>query len=302
MEKEDIITEIQKLKQEKKAIILAHNYQRPEIQDIADYLGDSLELSLIASKSDAKVIVFCGVRFMAESAKILSPEKLILLPREDAGCLLADMATRDELREFKAKHPEAYVVSYVNTSAEVKAESDVCCTSANAVKVVQNVPAKQIIFVPDRNLADYVQRFTDKEIIAWNGFCYVHDGIEPNIVKKTKDSHPDAKLIVHPECKREVIDLADKVTSTGGMVKFARESDVEKIIVGTEEGMIYRLQKENPKKTFYTIGSARVCRNMKITTLEDVLFALREEKYKIELSDSIMRKAKTALDKMLEYI
>ena len=302
MEKEDIITEIQKLKQEKKAIILAHNYQRPEIQDIADYLGDSLELSLIASKSDAKIIVFCGVRFMAESAKILSPEKLILLPREDAGCLLADMATRDELREFKAKHPEAYVVSYVNTSAEVKAESDVCCTSANAVKVVQNVPAKQIIFVPDRNLADYVQRFTDKEIIAWNGFCYVHDGIEPNIVKKTKDSHPDAKLIVHPECKREVIDLADKVTSTGGMVKFARESDVEKIIVGTEEGMIYRLQKENPKKTFYTIGSARVCRNMKITTLEDVLFALREEKYKIELSDSIMRKAKTALDKMLEYI
>ncbi len=302
MEKEDIVTEIQKLKQEKKAIILAHNYQRPEIQDIADYLGDSLELSLIASKSDAKIIVFCGVRFMAESAKILSPEKLILLPREDAGCLLADMATRDELREFKAKHPEAYVVSYVNTSAEVKAESDVCCTSANAVKVVQNVPAKQIIFVPDRNLADYVQRFTDKEIIAWNGFCYVHDGIEPNIVKKTKDSHPDAKLIVHPECKREVIDLADKVTSTGGMVKFARESDVEKIIVGTEEGMIYRLQKENPKKTFYTIGSARVCRNMKITTLEDVLFALREEKYKIELSDSIMRKAKTALDKMLEYI
>jgi len=302
MEKEDIITEIQKLKREKKAIILAHNYQRPEIQDIADYLGDSLELSLIASKSDAKIIVFCGVRFMAESAKILSPEKLILLPREDAGCLLADMATRDELREFKAKHPEAYVVSYVNTSAEVKAESDVCCTSANAVKVVQNVPAKQIIFVPDRNLADYVQRFTDKEIIAWNGFCYVHDGIEPNIVKKTKDSHPDAKLIVHPECKREVIDLADKVTSTGGMVKFARESDVEKIIVGTEEGMIYRLQKENPKKTFYTIGSARVCRNMKITTLEDVLFALREEKYKIELSDSIMRKAKTALDKMLEYI
>ena len=302
MEKEDIITEIQKLKREKKAIILAHNYQRHEIQDIADYLGDSLELSLIASKSDAKIIVFCGVRFMAESAKILSPEKLILLPREDAGCLLADMATRDELREFKAKHPEAYVVSYVNTSAEVKAESDVCCTSANAVKVVQNVPAKQIIFVPDRNLADYVQRFTDKEIIAWNGFCYVHDGIEPNIVKKTKDSHPDAKLIVHPECKREVIDLADKVTSTGGMVKFARESDVEKIIVGTEEGMIYRLQKENPKKTFYTIGSARVCRNMKITTLEDVLFALREEKYKIELSDSIMRKAKTALDKMLEYI
>ncbi len=302
MKKEDIITEIQKLKQEKGAIILVHNYQRPEIQDIADYLGDSLGLSKIAAESDVKTIVFCGVRFMAESAKILSPEKLILLPREDAGCELANMATREELMGFKSKYPDACVVSYVNTNADVKAESDVCCTSANAVKVVQNVPAGQIIFVPDRNLANYVQRFTDKEIIPWNGFCYVHDGMEPDVVEKIKDLHPNAKLIVHPECQREVIDLADEVASTGGMVKFARESNVDKIIIGTEEGIIYRLQKENPSKTFYTVGSARMCRNMKITTLEDVLFALREEKYRIELPDFILKKARTALDKMLEYI
>ncbi|MCK4307972.1 quinolinate synthase NadA [candidate division WOR-3 bacterium] len=302
MKREEIISEIQRLKQEKEAIILVHNYQRPEIQDIADYLGDSLGLSKIAAESDAKVIVFCGVRFMAESAKILSPEKLVLLPREDAGCELANMATREELMGFKSKYPDACVVSYVNTNADVKAESDVCCTSANAVKVVQNVSAKQIIFVPDRNLANYVQRFTDKEIIPWNGFCYVHDGMKSDVVKQTKDLHPDAKLIVHPECQREVIDLADKVTSTGGMVKFARESNVDKIIIGTEEGIVYRLQKENPQKTFYTAGSARMCRNMKITTLKDVLFALREEKYKIELPDHIVERARIALDKMLEYV
>ena len=302
MKREDIMSEIQKLKREKKAVLLVHNYQRPEIQDIADYLGDSLELSRIAAKSDAKIIVFCGVRFMAESAKILSPEKLVLLPREDAGCELADMATREELIKLKSKYPDACVVSYVNTNADIKAESDVCCTSANAVKVVQGVSAKRIIFVPDRNLANYVQRFTDKEIIPWNGFCYVHDGMKPDIAKKIKNSYSDAKLVVHPECQKEVIDLADVVTSTGGMVKFARESNADKIIIGTEEGIIYRLQKENPKKIFYTVGNARMCRNMKMTTLEDVFCALREEKYKIELPDHIVERAKIALDKMLEYI
>ncbi len=295
------ISEIQKLKREKKAVILVHNYQRPEIQDIADYLGDSLELSRIAAKSDAKIIVFCGVRFMAESAKILSPEKIVLLPREEAGCELANMATKEELMKFKSKYPNACVVSYVNTNADIKAETDVCCTSANAVKVIQGVSAKQIIFVPDRNLANYVQRFTDKEIIPWNGFCYVHDGMKADTAKKIKSSYPDAKLVVHPECQKEMINLADAITSTGGMVKFARESNADKIIIGTEEGMIYRLQKENPNKIFYTIGNARMCRNMKMTTLEDVLLALREEKYRIELPDFILKAAKKSLDRMLEY-
>lgn len=299
----NIVEEIVRLKRKKNAIILVHNYQRPEIQDIADFLGDSLGLAKKAAKTDARIIVFCGVRFMAETAKILSPEKIVLLPRKEAGCPMADMITAEELRELKEKYPDAKVVSYVNTNADVKAECDVCCTSANAVKVVQKIDADKVIFVPDSNLADFVSRWNrDKEIIPWDGYCYVHEEIRINDVKKAKELHSDAVLIVHPECKREVIDLSDEVLSTGGMVKFARNSNARKIIIGTEEGLIYRLKKENPKKIFYTAGPARMCKNMKITTLEDVYLALKEEKYKIEIDEEIRKRAKKALDKMLKYI
>ncbi len=299
----NIVEKITRLKKEKDAVILAHNYQRDEIQDIADYIGDSLGLSKKAAEISCKTIVFCGVQFMAESAKILSPEKTVLLPRKEAGCPMADMVTVDELKELKAAHPDAKVVCYVNTNADVKAECDVCCTSANAVKVVQKIDADKVIFVPDKNLADFVSRWNrDKEIIPWDGYCYVHEEIRINDVKKAKELHSDAVLIVHPECKREVIDLADEVLSTGGMVKFARNSNAKKIIIGTEVGLIYRLKKENPDKVFYTAGPARMCKNMKITTLEDVYLALKEEKYKIEIDEEIRKRAKKALDKMLQYV
>ncbi|MCK4353119.1 quinolinate synthase NadA [candidate division WOR-3 bacterium] len=301
-DKKSIIDEIKHLKNEKDAVILVHNYQRPEIQDIADYMGDSLDLSRKAANIDCKIIVFCGVKFMAESAKILSPEKTVLLPRKDAGCPMADMVTVAELRELKAKHPDAIVVSYVNTNADVKAESDVCCTSANAVKVVQSIKSNKIIFTPDRNLGSWVQRFTDKDIILWDGYCYVHQGMNPRSIKLAKGLHPNAKLIVHPECRPQVIDLADEVLSTSGMIRFAKESATNKILIGTEEGILYRLKRENPDKTFYAAGPARVCRSMKVTKLEDVLIALKEKRYKIEIPEFIREKAKKALEEMLKYI
>lgn len=247
----NIVEEIVRLKRRKNAIILVHNYQRPEIQEIADFLGDSLGLAREAAKTDARIIVFCGVRFMAETAKILSPERTVLLPVKEAGCPMADMITAEELRELKEKYPDAKVVSYVNTNADVKAESDVCCTSANAVKVVKNVEAERIIFTPDKNLASYCQRFVDKEIIPWNGYCYVHERITKKEVLLAKKEFPDALLLVHPECNPSVIDLSDEVLSTNGMVKFSKESDKERFLMGTEEGLIYRLKKENSEKEFY---------------------------------------------------
>lgn len=298
----ELIEKILELKRAKDAVILAHNYQRGEIQDIADYIGDSLGLARKAADIKCKMIVFCGVKFMAESAKILSPDKIVLLPRIQAGCPMANMVSVDELRNLKLEHPDAKVVCYVNTNADVKAECDVCCTSSNAVKVVHNVESENIIFVPDRNLADYVQRFTDKNIIPWAGYCYVHAKICPDDVRLAKELHKDAVVVVHPECKREVIDLADEVLSTDGMVKFASSSVVNEIIIGTEEGLLYRLKKENPNKKFYTVGPARMCINMKMTMLEDVWFALRDEKYKIEIDKDIREKAKKSLDRMLEYI
>jgi len=298
----NLVEEIEKLKQEKDAVIVAHNYQRGEIQEIADYIGDSLGLSKKAAELSCKIIVFCGVKFMAESAKILSPEKKVLLPRKQALCQMADMVTVDGLMNLKREHPGAKVVCYVNTNADVKAECDVCCTSSNAVKVVQNIDSDEIIFVPDRNLADYVQRFTDKRIISWAGYCYVHDKITAADVRRIRELHKDGVVVVHPECRREVIELADEVLSTGGMVKFARTSAAKKIIIGTEEGLIYRLKKENPDKEFYTLGPARMCKNMKLTTLEDVYLALKEERYEIEIEKEIENRARKSLDKMLEYI
>ncbi|MEA1913136.1 MAG: quinolinate synthase NadA [candidate division WOR-3 bacterium] len=293
--------EIVRLKKEKNAIILVHNYQRPEVQDVGDYLGDSLELSRKASKTDADIIVFCGVSFMAETAKILSPDKIVLLPRKSAGCPMANMAKAEDVREMKERYPDAKVVSYVNTNADVKAESDVCCTSANAVEVVKNIDADRIIFVPDRNLASYVQRFVDKEIIPWDGYCYVHDRITKEEVLKAKEEYPDAPLIVHPECRGEVINVAVKALSTGGMVKFAKESNAKRILIGTEEGILYRLKKENPEKEFYPSVKGRICWDMKLTTLMDVYKALKEEKYPILLPEDIMTSSRKALEAMLHY-
>lgn len=294
--------EIIRLKKNKNAIILVHNYQRPEIQDIADFLGDSLGLAKKAAKTDAEIIVFCGVRFMAETAKILSPEKAVLLPVKEAGCPMADMITAEELRELKGKYPDAKVVSYVNTNADVKAESDVCCTSANAVKVVKNIDAEEIIFAPDKNLAAYCQRFTDKKIIPWDGYCYVHERITKEEVLLSKEKFPDALLIVHPECNPAVIDLADAVLSTSQMVEFARKSDKKRFLIGTEEGLIYRLKKENPEKEFYAAGSPKVCRDMKLTTLNDVYRALDEERFAIELPEEIIKRAQNSLELMLRYV
>lgn len=297
----NISEEITKLKKEKNAIVLVHNYQRPEIQNIADSLGDSLGLARKAAKTDAQIIIFCGVRFMAETAKILSPEKMVLLPRKEAGCPMADMITAEDLRILKEKYPGAKVVSYVNTNADVKAESDICCTSANAIEVVRNIRAERVIFTPDRNLAAYCQRFVDKEIIPWNGYCYVHEKIRKDEVRLAKEKFPDALLLVHPECNPSVIDLADEVLSTSGMLNFAEKSDKKKFLIGTEEGLIYRLKKENPGKEFYAAGTAKMCRNMKLTTLNDVYYSLKEERYAIELSEGIIKSAQKALMEMLKY-
>jgi len=297
----NIVEEITKLKKEKNAIVLVHNYQRPEIQNIADSLGDSLGLAREAAKTDARIIVFCGVRFMAETAKILSPKKMVLLPRKEARCPMADMITAEDLRKLKEKHTDAKVVSYVNTNADVKAESDICCTSANAIEVVRNVKTERIIFTPDKNLAAYCQRFTDKEIIPWNGYCYVHEKIRKEEVRLAKEKFPDALLLVHPECNPSVVDLADEVLSTSGMLDFAKKSDKKRFFIGTEEGLIYRLKKENPEKEFYTAGTAKMCRNMKLTTLYDVYLSLKEERYSIELAREIIKSAQKALEAMLKY-
>jgi len=298
----NMVEEITKLKKEKNAIVLVHNYQRSEIQDIADSLGDSLGLAREAAKTDARIIVFCGVRFMAETAKILSPKKMVLLPRKDAGCPMADMITAEDLRKLKEKHADAKVVSYVNTNADVKAESDICCTSANAIKVVRNIKAKKIIFTPDKNLAAYCQKFVDKEIIPWNGYCYVHEKIRKEEVRLAKEKFPDALLLVHPECNPSVIDLADEVLSTSGMLNFAKKTDKKIFLIGTEEGLIYRLKKENPGKEFYAAGTAKMCRNMKLTALNDVYFSLKEERYAIELPEGIIESAQKALEAMLKYV
>ena len=302
MERKRMIEEILRLKKEKEAILLVHNYQRGEIQDLADYLGDSLGLSQKAAEVSHPMIVFCGVKFMAETAKILSPDKKVLLPRRDAGCPMAQMVDVAELEKLKQQHPKALVVTYVNSTAEVKAESDVCCTSANAVKVVQNVEADEIIFTPDRNLAHYVQRFTKKKIIPWEGYCYVHDRFSKQEVIEAKQAHPDAVLIVHPECPPDVINEADEVLSTGGMVRFAKESSAKTFLVGTEEGMLYRMKKENPGKTFYSAGTAKMCQGMKVTHLEDLHQAFMKEQYAIDIPEDIMNRARTSLERMLEYV
>ena len=299
-----MIEEILKLKKEKEAIILAHNYQIPQIQDIADFVGDSLELAKKASEvKEAKIIVFCGVKFMAETAKILSSEKKVLLPDLDAGCPLADMAKYEDVIKMKEKYPDAWVVSYVNTNADVKSITDVCCTSSNAYKVIKNIPAKRIIFLPDKNLCYYVKnKVPEKEIICWDGYCSVHRKFKVDEVKKARELYPDAEIIVHPECDPEVQKLADGIYSTSGMLKRAKESNSKIFIIGTEEGLLHRLKKENPDKEFYCLGSCKICPNMKKITIEKLYYSLKEEKYEINLPSDIMEKARISLERMLEYI
>jgi len=299
-ETQKLIDEINKLKKEKNAVILVHNYQRPEIYKVADYIGDSYGLSVEATKTNAKMIIFCGVHFMAETAYILNPNKKVILPATDAGCPMADMVTAEQLKEFKKKYPDAAVVSYMNTTAETKAESDVICTSSNAVKVVKSLPQKRVIFVPDKNLGSYVAQYTDKEIIPWQGFCYVHNKFSHEELAKAKKLKKKAKVIAHPECPKEFRALADHVCSTSGMVDYAKNSKAKEFIIGTEVGMIEMLKIECPKKKFYAAPPGSTCVNMKKNNLELVLKALKEEGPVITVPEEIRVKAKKALDKMLE--
>ena len=297
---QELIEKIERLKQERKAIILAHNYQLGEIQDLADSQGDSLDLSRKAAATEAEVIVFCGVHFMAETAAILSPDKTVLLPDLHSGCPMADMIDADSLRAKKAEHPGALVVTYVNSTAEVKAESDICCTSANAADVVNSIAAdKEIIFTPDQYLGTYVQEKTGRRMILWPGFCPTHRRIKPEHVAQKKKEYPDAKVVVHPECRPEVTALADAVTSTSQMRKFAAETSADTIIVGTEMGIIHPLQKDNPHKKFIALTEQAICPNMKMSTLENVLEALEKNQHLVKVEEPIRQKAEEALRRML---
>jgi len=299
MTKAEVLSRIAELRKERKAVILAHNYQIGEVQDIADYTGDSLGLSQEAARSGAEVIVFCGVHFMAETAAILSPQKTVLLPDPHAGCLMADMITAQELRDWKVRYPGRKVVSYVNTTAEVKAESDICCTSSNAVRVVNSLPEDEILFAPDKNLAAYVARQTKKKIIAWDGYCYVHNQILAADVLAKKERYPAAEVWVHPECRPEVIDLADKVISTGNMVKAAQETSAKEVLIGTEAGILHRLRKENPRTAFFPVKDLAFCSNMKKINLIKVWAALEEMKFRIEVPAAISQRARGAIEKMI---
>jgi quinolinate synthase len=318
--------EILKLKEEKRAIILAHNYQRDEVQDIADFVGDSLELSRTAATVDCEMIVFCGVSFMAESASILSPDKTVLLPEREALCPMADMIRVDSprpvrksfpgfpspppyvyppefsLKDIKAQYPGVPVVAYVNTTADVKAESDICCTSANVVKVIESLPGDRVICIPDKNLSMWAQKNTTKTVIAWDGYCNIHERVTPEDVREARAEHPDALVMAHPECRLDVLDMADHVTSTSGMLRFARSSPAREFVVGTEIGLMHRLKRENPEKSFYPLRKDMVCPNMKKTSLQSVLRAFRENTHLVKVPEHIRLPAKRALDRMLAIV
>lgn len=295
----DLVNRIDLLRRERNAVILAHNYQLGEVQDIADFTGDSLELSRKAAATDADVIVFCGVHFMAETAKILSPERTVLLPDKNAGCPMANMITVEELREFKARHATVPVVAYVNTSAAVKAESDVCCTSANAVRVVESVDSDTVLFVPDKCLGAYVASQTTKRVILYPGYCPTHHRILARDVLRQKQAHPEAVVVAHPECTMDVIALADAVESTSGMLRYVRESNSREFIICTEQGLLHRLRKDNPEKSFHSPGNLNLCPNMKKITLEKVLWSLEDVQHQVEVAPEIIQGARRAIDGML---
>jgi quinolinate synthase len=298
----ELAEHIARLKQQRKAVILAHNYQLGEVQDIADFVGDSLELSRRATQVEADVIVFCGVMFMAETAKLLNPQRTVLIPDPLAGCPMCEMAPVEAVRKRKSELSGVTVVAYVNTTAAVKAEADICCTSANAVKIVNSLPDKRILFLPDKHLGRWVKRHTDKEIILWDGYCPTHQKITARDVQRLKEQHPKATVIVHPECTADVIDLADEVLSTGQMLRWARESDAREVIVGTEVGIIHRLKQENPDKTFYPISYLSTCPNMKRITLEKVAWALEDMQYEVTVRGDVVEKARRAIEKMLGVV
>ena len=291
--------EILKLKREKDALVLVHNYQTLDIQDVGDFIGDSLELARKATGADKNLIVFCGVTFMAETAKILNPGAKVLIPRQDVGCPMADMITADDLSALKKEYPDAVVCSYVNTNADVKAESDICCTSANAVEVVGSMSGKRVLFTPDRNLASFVDRSVNVEVIPYDGYCYVHHRFSAEDIIEAKMAHPDAMVLVHPECDPEVVDLADEVLSTSGMLRYAGESSAKEFIVATEEGLLERMGREMPDKVFLSPGKARFCFNMKKIRLEDVYRSLRDEVYEVNVERKIMERARASLERML---
>ncbi len=298
--KEHLIRKIGDLKKQRGALIVAHNYQRDEIQEIADITGDSYALAREVAKAKEKVIVFCGVKFMAESAYMLSPDKTVLLPVEEAGCPLADMITVEKLRRKKEEYPEAAVVCYVNTSAAVKAESDICCTSSNAIQIVKSLKEDKVIFVPDKNLGRYIREHVqEKEIILWDGYCVVHMRLTREEVLQTKELHPQAEFIAHPECRKEILNIADYIGSTAGMVKYVKECPREEFIVGTEIGIIYKLKRDNPDKKFYIPTDQFICANMKLTTLGWLTRSLEKMVCKIEVPEDIAEKARKALERML---
>lgn len=311
-DKAQVIAEIGRLRNEKNAVILAHNYQIPDVQDIADFVGDSLGLSQQAGRTDADIIVFCGVHFMAETASIISPHKKVLIPDLDAGCSLSDTITADQLRDWKKQHPGAVVVSYVNTTAEVKSESDYCCTSTNAVDVVNSIPDdKEILFLPDMFLGAFVARETGRDINIWPGECHVHADIKGEDIKKANIEHPDAELVIHPECGCSTSTMYQcsndtfngkpvEVLSTGGMLKHAKNSKSKEFVIATETGILHTLKKHNPEKQFYAANENAVCRFMKMINLQNVLESLQEEKFEVKVTEAVAGKAKNAIDRMLD--
>ncbi len=298
-QKRELQQRILELKKERNAIILAHYYQRDEIQEIADFRGDSFLLAQKASQTDADVIVFCGVHFMGESAKILAPNKTVIIPDERAGCPMADMVNIEGLRALKRKHPSATVVSYINTSAEIKSETDICCTSANAVKVIESVQSDEIIWLPDKNLGDYVAKFTNKKMIIWEGYCNTHDMLTIKDVEEMRELHPHAQFVVHPECRPEVVKLGDFVGSTTGIIKYCRESDCQEFIVGTEDGTGYQLRMDSNNKKFHFASKYLVCPNMKVNNLKKVVRCLETMQPEIYVSPEVIEKAKLSLERML---
>lgn len=300
MNKETLFREINKLKKEKNAVILAHYYQEGSIQDIADYTGDSLYLSQVASETDADIIVFAGVRFMAETAKVLSPDKKVLLPVAEAGCPMADMVTEIKLKQYKEKHPDRTVVCYVNSTAAVKALSDICVTSSNAEKIIKHFTDKKLLYVPDKNLGIYMREKYNLDMEVWPGFCCIHNDLTVELVDEMKGKYPNAEFIVHPEAKLEVVKKADFIGSTKGLLNYVIESDHNEFIVGTEDGIIHQMKKHCPDKTFHILTEDLKCYDMKLTSLEDVYEALLHEQHEIEIEESIRLKAFEALDKMLK--